>query len=910
MSKVTETWLSDPASIKGILVEVIASIYDSVNLVWVETPLYLSNIGYLTTDNLTMFNPIIVGGLQITESISLEGSISMSFGDIGLSNPNGELDNWLDSTRYIWTNRTVKVYIGDPSWVCTSLAQIHTDFELVFSGLASDIDASSREQVNLKVRDSLERLNTPLTEVKLGTYGTWAGGQTNQDTIKPVVLGEVFNITPLLIDPSQLEYMYNNPISLTLANITQTNPPNITDQTQLAITTWGTSLIRAIAWNGTTYCIVGDSGKVATSPDGITWTVQMGTWGTTQMNGIAWNGTVFCAVGGTSTGITATSPDGVTWTNGSTIAGNGLCIVWNSTIFCIGGGNGRFYTSTTGTSTWTEIVPPTWGTATIDDLSWSGTTWCAVGQGGRCATSSSTTAASWAYQASLATAVTSSTVTKITWAGSQFCAGSLLSKIATSPNGITWTARTGLSTLWAATPEVKSLTWTGTKIIALGTLGKLAYSTDGITWVDNTELINSTWGTNNGSAINWNGVKLLIAGSSGKVATTTHDIPTGLVEIVCDNTASLSINLPITFTGTSFGGITTGTTYYIKSIPMVGIITLANTSGGSNLTFTTATGILSIPSSVGSEQVIEIRDNGVPIYNSTITTGATINLTAGTFKLLKNPIGVITMSVQGTAGLVNLSTKAISAVYKNTLANIIALICINYGKATTRLNVNELDLVNLNTFDLANPTPIGYCVPDRENILTTCQNILSSIGAQLYITKKGLLQILQIGVPTSDIVVNITDNDIIQHSLSISNKLAVVPSNKLGYAKNWTVQANLVTTIPDAHKATFTEEWLTTTSTDTVTSALYNLTADPIEKDTMLITNIAAYTESVRLTNYYKTARVVYKFTGTARLFILKLGQSVFLTHNRFNLSNGKTGQVTSLSYDWIAGTVNVEVLI
>lgn len=528
MSKVTTEWLSDSASIKGILVEATASIYDTVNVQWVETKLYLSNIGYMTSDSLTSFNPIITGGLQLTESLSLEGTISMSFGDISVNNPNGGLDSWLDASKYIWVNRAIKVYIGDPRWICASISDIRADFELVFSGLISDVDSSARETLNLKIRDSLERLNTPLTEAKIGTYGVWAGGQTNQDTIKPIIFGEVFNMSPLLIDPSQLEYLYCNVASSTLS----------------------------------------------------------------------------------------------------------------------------------------------------------------------------------------------------------------------------------------------------------------------------------------------------------------------------------------------------------------------------------------------TERIIEIRDNGVPIYNVDNTSNVLVNLTKGTFKLLKTPIGAITASIQGINANINLTAKTLSPQYTNTVTNIIATICTQYGNTATRLSIAELDSANLIPFNLANPVHVGVCILDRQNVLAVCQNLLSSISAQLYITKTGLLQILKVGVPTSDPTTYITNDDILHHSLSIVNKLAVMPSTKLGYCKNWTVQTNLISNIPAAHKDSFGEEWLSVTIIDSATTSLYSLSTDPVQKDTLLVDNTATNVEANRLTNYYKVARVVYKFTGTAKLFTLKLGQRVSLTHNRFNLNNGKLGQVISLTYNWLAGTIEVQVLV
>ena len=46
---------------------------------------------------------------------------------------------------------------------------------------------------------------------------------------------------------------------------------------------WGNNDAYAIAWNSSIFCVAGDKGRVATSPDGVTWTVQSGlqntTWG-------------------------------------------------------------------------------------------------------------------------------------------------------------------------------------------------------------------------------------------------------------------------------------------------------------------------------------------------------------------------------------------------------------------------------------------------------------------------------------------------------------------------------------------------------------------------------------------------------------------------------------------------------
>lgn len=538
MSLLTQAWLENPMSIRGVLVEVVVTISG------VDTTLYLSNIGYVTGSSDVTFQPVLANSISFSEAISLDSSISMSFGDLEINNYNGEFDIWLDPT-YVWTNRAIKVYVGDPLWVCNTIADVRSNFELVFNGLVADVDSKSRDSINIRVRDKLERLNAPITETKLGTYGTWgtSGGQTNQDTLRPLVFGEVHNISPLLIDPSQLEYMVND---------------------------------------------------------------------------------------------------------GST------------------------------------------------------------------------------------------------------------------------------------------------------------------------------------------------------------------------------------------------------------------------------------------ELVIEIRDNGVPIYThngTTVTlnvgvppgnlTGAVIALSSGTFKMSQKVAGTITASVQGVNNSINLSTGAlVTGTYSNNIANLIALICTQYGKSTTRLTAADLDLPNFAAFAAAHTEAVGIYIQDKTNVLEVCQTLAASVGAQIYMNRLGKLQLIRLGSNiTTGLAVTtpITDSDILHHSLQITNKSEVVAATKIGYCRNWTTQTGLLTGIPAAHKDMFSTDEYTNTVVDSSVQTSYKLNAEPEVRETMLIVKADADAEATRLNNYYKVPKITYSFTGRSRLLSLVLGQEVTIIHNRFNLYNGgsgKVGQVIGLRPNWSEGTIDVEVII
>lgn len=75
--------------------------------------------------------------------------------------------------------------------------------------------------------------------------------------------------------------------------------------------------------------------------------------------------------------------------------------------------------------------------------------------------------------------------------------------------------------------------------------------------------------------------------------------------ITLDNTTSLTLNAPIIFSGTTFGGITAGVIYYIKSIPSGTTITVSrsrtNGVADSTVILTTASGSCSATAYVGSD---------------------------------------------------------------------------------------------------------------------------------------------------------------------------------------------------------------------------------------------------------------------------------------------------------------------
>lgn len=97
----------------------------------------------------------------------------------------------------MWVNRAITISVGDITWP-------RSQFVTLFSGVVASFESRSSGRLNIILRDKMERLNTPVSEAELG------GTSENKDRLIPVTLGEVHNVSPLLVDAANHVYQVNN----------------------------------------------------------------------------------------------------------------------------------------------------------------------------------------------------------------------------------------------------------------------------------------------------------------------------------------------------------------------------------------------------------------------------------------------------------------------------------------------------------------------------------------------------------------------------------------------------------------------------------------------------------------------------------------------------------------------------
>jgi hypothetical protein len=295
------------------------------------------------------------------------------------------------------------------------------------------------------------------------------------------------------------------------------------------------------------------------------------------------------------------------------------------------------------------------------------------------------------------------------------------------------------------------------------------------------------------------------------------------------------------------------------------------------------------------EDIIEVRDNGAP-------TEVTKDLANGTFTLVKNQVGTITCSVQGDKP---------GGVYSNDIADLIKRVATGYGPTVTRMTLDDIDLANFSAFSSAHTQPIGVFSESRLNILNMCQDMASSVGAQLTCPPEGKLKLVRLELPPVGTPVIITADDIDFKKISISSRSEIKAACKLGYCKNWTVQASgLALGLPPENLSMFAQEWLTVTEVDTGLAAQFKLDTNPEQLDTLLLVEADAQAEALRRKILWGTQRTVFEVKCRPHMILTQLGDAITLQHKRFGLSNGHTGIVIKVSRDWFAGRITLGVLV
>lgn len=211
--------------------------------------------------------------------------------------------------------------------------------------------------------------------------------------------------------------------------------------------------LRDMAWSGTRF-VAGAQTYFLSSANLVDWDVEEWIGATSVFDGVVWSGTQFVLVG--DLGRIHTSPDGIARTFQTSGVMEFLTdVTWSGSQFIVVGFNGTILRSPDGVN-WN---PETSGVAVhLRGVAWSGSQFVAVGDGGTILTSPD--GILWTQEVS----GTTSLLQEVAWAGSEFVAVGSSNTILSSADGVAWTPLTPPANLGT----LRGVAWSGTRLVAVG----------------------------------------------------------------------------------------------------------------------------------------------------------------------------------------------------------------------------------------------------------------------------------------------------------------------------------------------------------------------------------------------------------------------------------------------------------
>jgi hypothetical protein len=113
---------------------------------------------------------------------------------------------------------------------------------------------------------------------------------------------------------------------------------------------------------------------------------------------------------------------------------------------------------------------------------------------------------------------------------------------------------------------------------------------------------------------------------AGNIITTTATLVAD-TDITVNDATSMAVGNTVTFSGSSFGGISTSTTYYVTKIVSPTAIQISTTKGGAASSFISSSGSLSVTAQSGVNGIRRVAAGTVLVTTSGVGTGTTATIT-------------------------------------------------------------------------------------------------------------------------------------------------------------------------------------------------------------------------------------------------------------------------------------------
>lgn len=184
-----QAWLADPQEERVLLAEVKSYADASESTHYLGSKYF--HTGAADTPANTTYEGILKGSpfFSTTMSEAFGGRSYVSIGEVSVDNSDGDKDGWVTKA---WDGRDATIKFGDPTWAIA-------DFRTILSGVVDRLSIGDDYTLTLMLRDKQRTLDVPIQTTLIAS-----GEETDQ--VVPLCYGEVFNVSPVLIDDTTHEY--------------------------------------------------------------------------------------------------------------------------------------------------------------------------------------------------------------------------------------------------------------------------------------------------------------------------------------------------------------------------------------------------------------------------------------------------------------------------------------------------------------------------------------------------------------------------------------------------------------------------------------------------------------------------------------------------------------------------------
>jgi hypothetical protein len=302
------------------------------------------------------------------------------------------------------------------------------------------------------------------------------------------------------------------------------------------------------------------------------------------------------------------------------------------------------------------------------------------------------------------------------------------------------------------------------------------------------------------------------------------------------------------------------------------------------------------------QEVVAVYDRGSPLtfyanYATFALLAATTTIPAGYYatclaegfiRIDADPNGEVTADIRGM----------------NAQGYIVTTSDIARWAIRNRTAIVDPDELDVNSFDQLNviqPAAIDYCIrpDDSVTVAAFIANIMNGVGGWGGHLRNGLFHVRRFQAPTGNPVAAFSRKDMVGDIVREALPSAYVPPPwrwRLAYARSWTVQTDLDAAVSADHKSFVSESFRVAEASNAAVKVDYPFAQDrdPVESYFSYQPDAAA--EAVRRLALFLSLGAVYRQSLPRRALRLNMGDEITITHERFDLSQGKNMIVVDMN--------------